>query len=118
MKKDYSDIKVSRVIKNNSKETVRFDLRDVVFQVATEIEPESSIVVTAKSSEGLAILYKKVEELGLEIENKAEDSKVEGPVENPTDKSEEEEKETPEEKDDTDETDKITDNETEILDEE
>ena len=49
MRKDYSNITVSRIIKNTSKETVRVDLRDVIFQVATEIEPESSIVVTAKS---------------------------------------------------------------------
>ncbi len=108
MRKDYSDITISRIIKNTSKETVRFDLRDVIFQVATEIEPESSIVVTAKSSEGLAILYKKAEELGLEIENKTEDVKVEEHTESPIDKSE----------DTIDETDKITDNETEILDEE
>lgn len=107
MRKDYSNITVSRIIKNTSKETVRFDLRDVIFQVATEIEPESSIVVTAKSSEGLAILYKKAEELGLEIENKTEDVQEEH-TESLIDKSE----------DTTDETDKITDNELEILDKE
>ena len=81
MKKDFSKIPANKVITNNSDELVKFDLRDIIFQVQMAIEPHSSIVVTAKSSEGLALLYKKADELGLVVTDGEVPPTPEEPVE-------------------------------------
>ena len=81
MKKDFSTIPANKVITNNSDELVKFDLRDIIFQVQIVIEPHSSIVVTAKSSDGLAILYKKADELGLVVTDSEVPPTPEEPVE-------------------------------------
>lgn len=81
MKKDFSKIPANKVITNNSDELVKFDLRDIIFQVQMAIEPHSSIVVTAKSSEGLALLYKKADELGLVVTDDEVPPTPEEPVE-------------------------------------
>lgn len=81
MKKDFSKIPANKVITNNSDELVKFDLRDIIFQVQIVIEPHSSIVVTAKSSEGLALLYKKADELGLVVADGEVPPTPEEPVE-------------------------------------
>ena len=81
MKKDFSTIPANKVITNNSDELIKFDLRDVIFQVQIVIEPHSSIVVTSKSSEGLALLYKKADELGLVVTDSEVPPTPEEPVE-------------------------------------
>lgn len=81
MKKDYGTIPANKIVKNETENTIKFDLRDICFQVPVVIEPGNSISVTLKSSEGLAILYRKAEELGLTIENGSVEPEPEEPVE-------------------------------------
>ena len=67
MKRDYSNVPTSKVVKNITEDKIKFDLRDNWKQVPVEIEPNDSIEITVETSEALALLETKVEELGLEI---------------------------------------------------
>lgn len=67
MKRDYSNVPTSKVVKNITEDKIKFDLRDNWKQVPVEIEPNDSIEITVETSEAMALLEAKVEELGLEM---------------------------------------------------
>lgn len=67
MKRDYSNVPTSKVVKNITEDKIKFDLRDNWKQVPVEIEPNDSIEITVETSEAMALLESKVEELGLEM---------------------------------------------------
>ena len=66
MVKDFSNVPVDKTITNNTGNKIVIDLRDIL-QIPVEIEDGDSLSIRIKTSEGLAILTHKVEELGLEL---------------------------------------------------
>lgn len=68
MIKDYSDVPAVKKITNNTDEDIILDLRDIL-QIPAEIKVGESLSITVKTSEGLAILAHKVEDLKLDMES-------------------------------------------------
>lgn len=76
MTRDYSDVPVNKTIVNTGDEKVKFDIRDNWEQVSIEIPAGDSTLIKVKTSEGVALLSHKVDELSLDMntEEPEEDS--------------------------------------------
>lgn len=77
MIKDFSKVPANKTITNNSDEAIKLELRDSAYETFVVVEPKSSVSMTIKSSEGLAILTERAKELNLVLE----DSEIEEPEE-------------------------------------
>lgn len=77
MIKDFSKVPANKTITNNSDEAIKLELRDSAYETFVVVEPKSSVSMTIKSSEGLAILTERAKELNLVLE----DSETEEPIE-------------------------------------
>ena len=67
MIRDYSGVPVNKTITNTGDEKVKFDIRDNWEQVSIEIPAGDSTLIKVKTSEGVALLSHKVDELSLDM---------------------------------------------------
>lgn len=87
MKKDYSVVPVSKTVTNNTDKEIKLELRDSMYETSILIEPQTSVILTLKTSDGLAVLEKRAALLNLDVtttstnEEEEEEEEEEIPVE-------------------------------------